>query len=137
MTISTPPPAASDPAPPLSAPPARHRAATLHVLAAMAGKEARELAPWLMLITLAYSAALAFAFYQIAHERTYSLSSFLSPAFFAVSILMSPAAAMLLGFVQTEIRPDRYAFLVHRPASRPLLFWSKLLTGIPLYLICT
>ena len=50
--------------------------------------------------------------------------------------ILAPLAALVLGFAQfiLESRPDRFAFVAHRPVSRAQLFWSKVVTGLALYL---
>jgi ABC-type transport system involved in multi-copper enzyme maturation permease subunit len=54
----------------------------------------------------------------------------------AITIL-GPLAALVLGAAQfiMESRPDRFGFVVHRPVSRAQLFWSKVVTGLGLYLV--
>ena len=54
-------------------------------------------------------------------------------------VVLAPLAALLIGFLQIvpEMRRDRWSFLVHRPATRTLLFWGKVLPGLMLYLAAT
>src|SRR6186713_1836583 len=49
-----------------------------------------------------------------------------------MTVLFGAMAGLLMGFVQTlfETRPDNWAFVVHRPASRVAIFAAKCAAGL-------
>jgi hypothetical protein len=138
-TVTTVPPETPRPAAGEVAARPPHRPAPVGpMLRALFLKEARELAPWLALAALAFSAATALAFRTVAthavNRTADAMGGLLAGVFMLVYLLVPAGTALLAGFVQffPESKPGRYAFLVHRPASRSLVFWGKALAGVAL-----
>ena len=105
-------------------------------LKAMFWKECRENVYWAVLGTLCLSLTLAYSVYNDATSLT--LSTVWNNATTTLT-LGGPFAALALGLLQIlpETRRDRWAFLVHRPASRTRLFFGKVLPGLSLYALTT
>jgi hypothetical protein len=90
-------------------------------------KELRENAKWALLIFGAFNLLILFAIRtgnpfivnHLAQERT---------------LLLAPLAGLLMGIAQSfyEVRPDNWAFVVHRPVSRIGTFAGKCLAGLAL-----
>ena len=57
----------------------------------------------------------------------------------SILFISMPATGIALGLLQMlrEVKPDRWAFLVHRPVGRTAILWGKLGAGAVLYLIAT
>ncbi len=53
-------------------------------------------------------------------------------------IFVAPMGAFLLGASQTwrELKHEQWAFLLHRPASRTVIFGGKVVPGLALYFLC-
>ena len=87
-------------------------------------KEVRENVKWALLIGCAFGLlilleigkASPFIIYQLGQQRT---------------LFFAPLAGLILGIAQSyfEVRPDNWAFLVHRPVPRLLIFFAKCSVG--------
>ncbi len=105
-------------------------------LKAMFWKECRENVNWAILGTLGLSLTLAYLVYNDGASPT--LSTVWNNATLTLT-LGAPFTGLALGLLQIlpETRRDRWAFLVHRPASRTRLFFGKVLPGLFLYGLMT
>ena len=105
-------------------------------LKAMFWKECRENVTWAILGTLCLSLTLAYSVYNDGAGLT--LSTVWNNAT-QILTLGAPFMGLALGLLQVlpETRRDRWAFLVHRPASRTRLFFGKALPGLFLYGVTT
>ena len=106
---------------------------------AMCWKECRENIRWAILGLLALSLGLAYAWYHLFQQPDFPSFSNVWGSENLVLTITTPLIALALGLLQIlpELRRDQWAFLVHRPASRSLLFFGKVLPGICLYLLAT
>ena len=105
-------------------------------LKAMFWKEGRENVRWAVLGLLALSLGLAYAWYRLPSSP--ALSQVWSGENLVLT-LITPLIALALGLMQVlpELRRDQWAFLIHRPASRTMLFFGKVIPGVCLYLAAT
>jgi len=99
----------------------------------MLWKEAREMGRWALLAAIVLGVFAAFVLSQTRAQLVYGSGegniSLLSWT------IAAPLVALVLGLLQIlpEQRRDQWAFLVHRPATRDVLFGGKALAGLGLY----
>ncbi len=106
-------------------------------MTAVLWKEIRENLKWAVLWLLGVAAATAYVFYvPQAAECWRNAESLCKPTFLMVMLFGAAAGGALLGLLQTapETRRDRWAFLIHRPATRTRLFLGKVFGGLLLLL---
>src|SRR3954467_7291562 len=90
-------------------------------------KELRENAKWAGVIFV----VILIVVYSLMRRRNpYLMYSLAEPPV----LVFAPLAGLLLGIVQTlfETKADNWAFVVHRPLSRPRIFAAKALAGLVL-----
>lgn len=105
----------------------------IKAMTAMVWKELRENAKWAALGLLAVAVAMAFALHNVATTAYGNPYVGLAAPTFQVSTVFGAAAiGLLLGMMQVfpEVRPDHWAFLVHRPISAARIFLSKIVAGL-------
>ncbi|RYG70332.1 hypothetical protein EON80_08150 [bacterium] len=106
---------------------------------AMIWKEWRENAKWAGLAFVTMSLAMAYMCYRnwdAANSQTlFTPLDAIEP----VLMFMVPLFATVLGILQvaTELRRDQWAFLMHRPVSRGVIFIGKAIGGLSLYVLAT
>lgn len=108
-------------------------------LKAMFWKECRENARWAVLALLGLSLGLAYAWFHLFQQSSFSNLGQIWSSENLVLTITTPLIGLALGLLQIlpELRRDQWAFLVHRPASRTTLFWGKVIPGVCLYLAAT
>lgn len=106
---------------------------------AMVWKEWRERFLWALAATAGFAIVATFFCYSAYADLQFQFlreNGFKSMCDAVETVLGAgtPLFAFCLGFaqMQSEGKRDRWAFLVHRPATRMLLFWSKALAGLSL-----
>jgi hypothetical protein len=107
----------------------------------MIWKEWRENAKWAALAFAALGLAIVYLTMQgLNRSGDYNSSQshplmLIAPA----TMLFIPLFATALGLLQvgTELRRDQWAFLMHRPVSRSVIFGGKAIAGLSLYLLAT
>jgi hypothetical protein len=105
---------------------------------AMFWKEVRENGIWALLGAL----ILVLASVWCVSQRTDNINAWVhlwNESFPVPYTILPPVFGTVLGFLQImrESRRDQWAFLVHRPVSRSVIFGGKVLAGITLYLGAT
>ena len=107
----------------------------LNCLKAMVWKEWRENLKWALLMGAAFSLLLSYTVWRAVTDDSNIELLDLWQRTQPLTFLVVPLLAGVLGFLQvnSELRRDQWAFLVHRPTSRDTLFWGKALTGLSLY----
>lgn len=110
-------------------------------LKAMFWKECRENSNWAILGALCLALSLAYLLYNDSpsvNTQSVTLATVWGIATLALT-LGAPFIGLALGLLQIlpELRRDRWAFLIHRPASRTALFFGKVLPGLCLYGLAT
>lgn len=103
-------------------------------MGAIIWKELRENLKWAVLWMSAVGAAMVYALSQ-ANPYFDQSPSICSAGFLTVTTFGSIAGGSLLGILQivTELRRDRWAFLIHRPVGRTTIFVGKVVGGLTLY----
>ncbi len=98
-------------------------------------KELREHVKWAVLVMLALGAIVAFLLLDLANRRGPTQESLLDGRMQTVFGGGSILLAALLGFLQTgtELRRDRWAFLIHRPLTPTRIFLGKVVAAMLLY----
>lgn len=106
-------------------------------------KELREHYKLALLVMLGLLAAELATLYQVfSSESDTSFNNGITITrvdFLSVTTFGSAAVGLLLGFIQIlpELKPDRWAALLHRPTPRSRLFLGKAIAGVLLYCIAT
>jgi hypothetical protein len=114
-------------------------------------KELREHYKLALLVMLGLLAAELAALYQVFSDREdssyYHGITITQTDFLLVTTFGSAAVGLLFGFIQilSELKPDRWAALLHRPAPRSRIFLGKAIGGtllyslvtVPPFLVCT
>jgi hypothetical protein len=107
----------------------------------MLWKELRENFKWALLALLVLTVA---EFYTLAADRKDTQNVFneltlCSSAFLLVTSFGYSAVGVALGVVQIlpELRRDQWAALLHRPVSRGVIFFGKVVAGLLLYIFAT
>jgi hypothetical protein len=107
----------------------------------MIWKELRENFKWATLALLCLTLA---EFYALATERdnprdSYNDLTMCGSTFLLVTSFGCAAIGAALGVVQIlpELRRDQWAALLHRPVSRSLIFFGKVIAGLILYVFAT
>lgn len=105
-------------------------------------KELRENFKWALLAMLVLGAAECYALYQTQDGQPayYSYSgmdgiTLCKTSFLTITCFGCAAAGLLLGLLQIlpELKRDQWAALLHRPASRSVIFAGKAVAGLILY----
>lgn len=102
-------------------------------------KELRENFKWAALLLLAMGFAVVLIFWPTAYDPGLLGNRLLSGDCRALTAFGFCGAGWALGLVHTyrDTRRDRWAFLVHRPATLTQLFFGKVIAGLFLYLLVT
>lgn len=106
-------------------------------------KELREHYYLSLLVMLFLGAAHLAALYPLDNDRSdsnyFNGITITRDTYLLVTTFGSAAVGLLLGFIQIlpELKPDRWASLVHRPAPRSHLYIGKALAGVLLYSLAT
>ncbi|MEO7715448.1 MAG: zinc ribbon domain-containing protein [Capsulimonas sp.] len=108
---------------------------------AIVWKEWRENAGWALLAALGLSLGVLYNVTQKYQTLRYVTKDFTGywEGIHTVMAVGPLVVAVGIAFIQifSEQRRDQWAFLIHRPASRGVLFWGKALAGLSLVLAAT
>ncbi len=112
---------------------------------ALIWKELRENFKWALLAAAVLGAAEMHALYSVSngepdfYEYSNEGITLCKPSFLVVTAFGCIAAGALLGLLQIlpELKRDRWAALLHRPASRGVVFRGKVTAGLLLYAVAT
>lgn len=99
-------------------------------------KELRENMLWGVLALVLFSGIFGYPVWDIIQRYA---GAYLEPRMLSTIsdnlVVYASLFGLILGFLQVlpELRQDRWAFLVHRPATRSQIFWGKAVPGFLLY----
>jgi hypothetical protein len=106
---------------------------------AMIWKEWRENITWagLVLFTLSLPTVNYWWVSKMPRQSSTIVNALIDTAI--IITFLAPLLAAILGILQvsTELRRDQWAFLVHRPVSRTIIFAGKTIAGLSLYTVAT